>query len=439
MDQVQLNAYPPFVFYLAITVGIALAVYNPRWLFFVVLAGLTTMDISAYFFTRLEGSPFFNFFDLHVLFGLLAALLIRRDTTRGLPLLFGLIIADICIGFTLSYSWLGFNYDAIRSVRQALNFPLLWFIAFRCVNTRHDARIFLHIIILGCVIQSLRQCVFVAHSIQIDTRETTWRTIRFLNAGMVLPPLCCLVLPLSKNPLYKFFLYASAGLSTVAVVLTQTRSFWIPQAVVLVIGGFILARRKMLAIVMYCIPGIVLCALTLNIFAPEVDLQRLFLTGHATDFSSGSGRENVLSVEFFEWLKGNVILGRGLGFFYSRELIGNYPRADWWGHIGYIAYLSNLGLVGFYLFAIAYPKLALSQARVLWNSADAELRLFGLIAGCLTWTMIVGSFLSGGLMFAQAFTLTIMTVGAACSMAFEAAAWEDEREGIEEGYELPAH
>lgn len=415
MNPIEVYAYPQYAVMIAILIGCFLAVFNPRMLFFVVFAGVVLTDLRSYAFTRFEiTGPYLNVFDLLVVFGLFSSFLQSRSDRQPIHFLWYIVLADLLLGFMLSYMQFGLNFDVLRATRAALNVPLLWFIGYRCINTREDACTVLYIVLFGCFIQSVRQCLYVAFSENTDAHS--WRTIRFMHAGYVLIPFCFLLSSFSKSVLLKVFLYASVGVSMVALILTQTRSFLIPQVLLILIGGWILARIKLIRFLLPSAAFLIVSAMIFYYLVPnQVDIADLFLHGRINDFSSGHGREAAIYQETKVWLNGNVIFGQGLGYYYSFEYANMDEVA--WGHNGYTAFLSNLGFFGFVLFGILIPRFGLLKSRINWNSNHEEIKLFGLVAGSLVWFLIIESALTPGLLSGMPYSLNLIFLGGASSLA----------------------
>ena len=419
MNPTELYGYPQFVLDAALLIGVCLAVVSPRMLFFAVLTLLVVADWKGYVYSRFESIGYYlNVFDLLIAFGLISASLQNRKGKQPIDFLWYLAFADIILGFLISYMQLGMSYDVLRLSRYALNVPLLWLIGQRCINTREDARIVLYIVLFGCFVQSVRQCLYVAYFEDLEAKVTSWRTIRFLNAGFVVVPFFFLLKSFNKNLAFKVFLYVSLSVSIVALVLTQTRSLWIPQALVMLVGGWVLARNQLFKLLLPAAVGLLICGFAFASLVPnKVDIVSLFLHGRITDFSSGNGREEAIYFELLAWLDGNFVFGQGLAFMYSHEyvILDNVG----WGHNGYTAYLSTLGIVGFVLFGILIPKQALANARGLWNRAEDDLQSFGLMTRCLIWVLIIESMLTPGLLSGISYSLCVIFLGGASSLIQE--------------------
>jgi hypothetical protein len=88
-------------------------------------------------------------------------------------------------------------------------------------------------------------------------------------------------------------------------------------------------------------------------------------------------RWNDLRVEMGDWLDGNPIIGRGLDYFESinkgpksgRSLISKSGVA--FGHLGYVTYLSQLGLIGLLAYGIWFPRAVVLRSRRLLQQPHA--------------------------------------------------------------------
>jgi hypothetical protein len=111
-------------------------------------------------------------------------------------------------------------------------------------------------------------------------------------------------------------------------------------------------------------------------------------------------REKDFRIEFNDWLNGNIFIGRGLCYYAKKISSGRYGPVAW-GHLGYVTYLSQLGLFGFVVYGFWFPLSVLRRARRIVKSPKVSpvLLYLGLFTGAcfiiqpLTYVMS-GSYLA---------------------------------------------
>jgi hypothetical protein len=83
-------------------------------------------------------------------------------------------------------------------------------------------------------------------------------------------------------------------------------------------------------------------------------------------------RWNALQVELNDWLNGNFIIGNGLSYYHGKKHGGSIGKTGTaWGHLGYVAYLSQLGIIGFFAYGIWLPLVVISRSRRLLQYSHA--------------------------------------------------------------------
>jgi hypothetical protein len=213
-------------------------------------------------------------------------------------------------------------------------------------------------------------------------------------------------------------LVATTAVAILALVLTQTRSLWIPQA--LVISALLVwrLRRGHVGVLLLAagLAGIAVGGggwLISRLTNARVDPWAVFWEGHSTDFSHGTGREEVIPAELNAWLEGNWLVGRGLGFQNGPGMDENLA----WGHNGYTSYLSNLGLLGFAAYGLAVPLIVARWALGLTRRpVDAD-RLLGWLGLATVGCCSIQAALSGGLLAGHVFSAYALLAGVVSARA----------------------
>jgi len=425
MYPAQQLGYPGWVLLVSALVGLVLFVSNARLLVYLSLFLLFTTDAPAYAYARLSVTGPFNLTDLLSLLCLAGALRVSRKGWSRMPVEGWAVVAVLAFGTLYTLATIGPVYEAMRAVRAALLVPIFFYTGYHAISDARQARTFVWIAALACFIQSLRQVAFVA-AYSSEASAPEWRTLRYLNAGLPSVPLALLISGLASRLTTRAWLWIAVGLNGVAMFLTQTRSLWIPQAMACLWLTFESARRDsfiravwipLLASAVFLGTQFLLGATGALTTSPS----HVFVTGRSTDFSSGSGREEAMVLELGHYQQGNLlewVTGLGLGY-------SGGPQFDpqvAWGHVGYVAYLSNLGLVGLFVFGVLLPWRGFVRGLALSRSGNPGLRAFGWLCCASLVSMTIGSFITGGLLTGYGCYIVMTATGAAASLAQESAA-----------------
>lgn len=91
-------------------------------------------------------------------------------------------------------------------------------------------------------------------------------------------------------------------------------------------------------------------------------------------------RERAFKVEMSSWLNGTLIFGRGLYFYQTIRNPESHTERIAFGHLGYVTYLSQLGVVGLLAYGFYLPARVVRNGRWLWSHGDLPiLRYMGLL------------------------------------------------------------
>ena len=416
--------YPGWVLPLGALIGLVLFFANGRLLFYLSLFFLLTTDGPAYSYARLSITGPFNLLDLLSLLCLAGALRVSRRGLFRLPTEAWAAVAVLAFGALYTLAKIGPVYDAMRAVRFAAPLPLFIYVGYHAISGSREARTFVWIVAVACFVQSLRQIAFVSSSPPTDN-PIEWRTIRYLNATFLTVPLALLLSRLASRRTVRAWLWIAVGVGGVAVLLTQTRSYWIAQAVACLWLVFERARRRSLVRAFAVLLFIVLALSGALVALREggvltVSPTDVFLTGRSTDFSSGTGREDAVLMELRDYWHGNPLewlLGLGLGYFGGPQ---SDPQVAW-GHVGYVTYLSNLGLAGLFTLGFLLPWRAFVRGLELSRSGDPAKRAFGWLCCILLVSMVSCSITSSGLLVAAVYGPVLIVIGGAASLRGQAA------------------
>jgi hypothetical protein len=107
-------------------------------------------------------------------------------------------------------------------------------------------------------------------------------------------------------------------------------------------------------------------------------------------------RERALGVEMSQWWDGTLVFGRGLYFFQDVENSDDPAYKIAFGHLGYVTYLSQLGLVGLAVYGVCLLWEVVRRSRFLYFYSDQrEVRYLALLAAssilCLSLIFVMSS------------------------------------------------
>jgi len=233
----------------------------------------------------------------------------------------------------------------------------------------------------------------MTRSLSMETYETM-RTISYWGGGMASAFLLMIVV--EKIPAGRgrqmFFLWAGF-LLLATLFLNQTRSIWlgtlgaIPCLLVLFrtrhpfqrIARFAVAAGILVVVSSWAVqrvmPG----------FSPlEMATGRLaqLTPDNPKSRIHTQTRVRAFNFEMDAWLNGTVLAGRGLWFVQKMRVSGDPEKDIAFAHLGYVTYLSQLGMMGFIIYAIYLPWGIIRGARQLWYYAnEPHVRYVALLGG----------------------------------------------------------
>lgn len=396
----EIQGYPQFVMLLVLGLGIPLAFVRPFAAFALAVFLITAADITMFHKTRTAMlGPFLNLADLCVLLALLALLLEKYHTKEPfrLPQILALMLFVLIIGATQSLWLYGFSRNTMASIRYALDVPVAFLLGANFVTSTARARKLIVVFLCGAAAAALQHILFVASvwrskGLSMDTYHMM-RTISF-GAG-ALPSAFLIAATVWRLPgragrrglgivFYLLFL--------ATLLLNQTRSLWVATAAAIPVVVLALRGVGWMRVGLRLALGGAVVVLFLGVLCrslmPGLDISKL--AGHrmttlaaADALASGTNsRERAFRIEMRDWFDGTLVLGRGLGFFqkYPEGVSKDPLQKVAFGHLGYVTYLSQLGLIGLLVYGLCLPLSVFRNGWWLWRHAEPEaLRYLGLL------------------------------------------------------------
>jgi hypothetical protein len=419
----EVQGYPQFVIFAVLGIGIPLAFFRPYAAFLFAVLLLTAGHFHMFNKTRLPGlGPYLNLYDVCVLVALTGFFFDRiagRKPVR-LPQIVALVLFVLLIAGGQTVWRFGWTYQTQSYLRMVLDFPIAFFLGANLVDSPDRARKLVGTLLAAALLAAVQHVLFVTHiwvTKSLSIANYDWmRTIGYW-AGC-LPSAFLLLALVWEVPrgLTRKALWVAAGVLLLATLfLNQTRSLWIatacavPVLVVLLHGTSwtrVSARLAVSGAVVVLLLGVLCQRLVPGLSLGVVVKDRLgSLLAHDDMRSGTASRERAFRYEMASWAEGTLILGRGLCFFQAVEKPLDESQEIAVAHLGYVTYLSQLGLVGLLVYGWLLPVSIVRNGLWLWRQGrEPALRFLGGLGTasivCLSIMFIMSSHFLGFTYFA---------------------------------------
>jgi hypothetical protein len=366
-------------------VGLALVVFRPYWAFLFGLFVCTAASINTGITRTEELGAYFNLADACVLVMIMACLWEKKRTLL-FPAPALILSAVLIMGFLNSLMHTGLAYEALRSLRWGITLPLMIFLAANLVQDQHKVRSLLVTLLLAAIVAEAQHLFLVLgyKSMMAENVEVT-RTMQFIRSGSDLWLVAGFYLVGGVIP-HPWVQSAIGALFLAGVVTLQTRSIglglvgaWLVYYLWFLKGPHAFRWQRFKGLLPVFILGLIMLV-AMGISA--------VISGYGARYTetveAGEGtqsRWNALNTELHDWLQGNILIGRGLSYYSANKYRGNIGRSGTaYGHLGYVTYLSQLGLIGFLAYGIWLPLVVVSKARRLLQQPHAPPEVIHLAA-----------------------------------------------------------
>ncbi len=392
--------YPQAVILVVLGFGIFLVFLRPYAAFLFATFLLTAADTAMFNKTRTTMlGPFLNLADACVLLTLLALLLERCHTREPfrLPQIVVLMLFVLTIGATQSLWRFGCSHNTMASIRYALDVPFACFLGVNLVTSVARARKLIAVLLCGAAAAAVQHILFVtavwrSKGLSMESYHLI-RTITFWAGCMPSAFLLSGIFWKAPAGMMRKALYvAMALLFLTTLFLNQTRSLWIATAAAIPALMLALNRTQWLRVCGRLAAGCVVIVLLLialcqylmpGLSVSELAGRRVATLAAADAMVSGTRtRQKAFRIEMRDWFAGTMVLGRGLGCFqiYPEGTSLDPTKKVAFGHLGYVTYLSQLGLIGLLVYGFCLPLSVFRNGWWLWRYADPEvLRYLGLL------------------------------------------------------------
>lgn len=376
--------YPPILIVAVLAVGLPLATFRPYSAFLCATFLLASLNAGMLNATRTEAlGPYLNLGDACLLVALAAFLFdsVYRRLSFQIPRVVFLLLAVLFVAALQSVWLLGWTYETIRAFRWGLQFPLAFFLGANLVTTPSRTKKLLGVLLAGAIVATLQHLFYVSTlwrsmALSMETYHLV-RTIAYMGGGMSAAFLLTgAVWKMPVNVGQKTLWLIVGSLFVTSAVSSQTRSVWIATvAAVPLLLILFQPRSQMMSILRL---GVLVLFLVLavgwvsRVVAPGFDISEVVTQRMSTLFDEDPReaqtltRINQFRVEMDSWLRGTLILGRGLFFFQTIDE-GEGRDSIAFAHLGYVTYLSQLGLLGLLIYGVYLPLNVVRDARQLWH------------------------------------------------------------------------
>jgi hypothetical protein len=396
---VETPTYPVLFFYVFGILGFIFLLKKPQYTFWMGIFYFASRELQRSAFTRLpQFGPYLNLDDFIILLMLLS--LIHISFSRKIKLPSAAFWVALCIFASILIIALkfSFTYPVQREHKVALYFLFGIFLSYNFVEKEKDLEIFLKILFIGSIIASIQYILVAQEKVLTYGTGNIQESVRSVGFMALIPTIIISSIFIKMKWLesnrVKLIFYAGLSLMIVNLVLSQTRSLYISIILTVIIIYLLRKEIKLKTSLMIIIPFLVYIIFdqylgSININEIIFGRMQLLSDSPATDVTT-IGRLTAIESEFSAFLASNIIFGNGLGFTYFLPEAYNPYIA--WGHIGPIAYLSRLGLLGFIIYSIYIPVASLNMLlRTKINSLKTDYTRIFIIFGT---ALIIGDWIS---------------------------------------------
>lgn len=395
------NPYPEFVIYIVLGIGIPLAMTRPYKAFLLAVFLLTAGNSANFTFTRTAWlGPYLNLSDACELIALAA--LFFHSLGKKMPLRVSMItfllFAVLAIAACQSFCRLGWTYETARAFRWGLQMPIAFLIGANMVTSSAKTKQLIGVLLCGTILAAMQHIfwtssVWSSRSVDMQTYELA-RTISYKCASFPAAFLLTgLIWKMPRNTQSVIIYIFSGTLFIVTLILGQSRSVWLATGAAIPCLLVLFKKKNLLVNIMRFGIVIALLFIAAQLFSrhlvPGLDISRIF-TDRLSSFSQNDSvarktitREKAFKTEMNYWLDGTLILGRGLYFFQDIENPEEFERHIAFAHLGYVTYLSQMGLVGLFVYGFYFPLSIIRDGKLLWQySKQPTLCYTGLLGIC---------------------------------------------------------
>jgi hypothetical protein len=390
---------PGLFFIVVIGIALMLTIRKPFYGFLFCICILCAFSTAHLAQVRTFLGSYLNLIDVLAVIMVIGLILdLGQRQSFGIPLILFPLFLCLAIGMLLSVNTLGITYENVRTLKWAFTLPVFFILSYNAISSPRRARDLVVTVIIGTIILCLRallQLIITSRSnIMVNdfgnpiTQYARAYNYRSAEAYVFLA--LFVWVPFRARWTKFLAMILLSALCTFAIIIGQWRSEWIAIVVSLPLVIFLLRQESWRYRITYILSlfGTAFLVVLLVSITPLGNLifttvgnrLSLFISNGSFVIDAGSGRLFGALYDFYHWLD-SPIIGNGLAFQY-RDYHLFLSTANFMNHLGYLLYLSQMGIIGFITYALVFPVDVLKQTFRAMRSSDRDIRVLAVLAGC---------------------------------------------------------
>lgn len=347
-------------------IGGILVIFRPYLAFLFAVLLSVGLSFQTQSFSRTEElGAFFTMYDAILIIFILAFLFDFEKTVTAPGVVFAML-AVLLIGLLHSTVLLGLFLGPLRMVRWAITIPFLFIFAASMVRGERRLKAFMLTLLIGAVLAEAQHLFLVKEASQMAGDVAQVRSTMFIGSTSEAWLLAGPYVAGGLIP-HPWVQLAIGSLFLLTNISHQTRSILLGfmGGLLFFYGWFVkgpnsLGPKKLKGLLSLAIIGALLIMMTGFSEMASSYWDRLIMST-SQKHSETETRALAFKLEIRDWLDSNLITGRGLYYYDVHGARSFGPIA--WGHLGYVSYLSQMGIVGLLVYGFWFPGAVLRRAR----------------------------------------------------------------------------
>lgn len=418
----QLPIFNEIILFIIIIMGSIIAIKKPYWGYLFALFLPIALSIPTMTFSRFSSlGSYFNLYDASLLIVIISLISETKltNTPYRWPNLPFAMMGVLILGFGITTAQFGFRYETLRALRWGIDIPLFFLAAFVMLRDERRHSALLIVLVGGAVVAEAQHLYFVLTnpSLMVESEVSLLRSTMF-GLSNSLPLLLAGFYLVGRTVKWLWLQIAIGALFLVVAISTQTRSWALG-----LIGGLFLSTiflskldpirwRKNLVLVITLTLGMTIILPFFNLSGAARNLQSRFHGLVEGEAEASNGRNEAAAAELGDWMNTNlavVVAGNGLDYFTTKYQLGVSELGNIaFGHLGYLTYLSQLGIIGFLIYGVWFPMAVIRRAATVFrHSFLPSTRYLAVLAAASFFFCIVTFFFSGSFLMRNPVVATL--------------------------------
>jgi hypothetical protein len=356
-------SFSSIALFIVMGIGLILLISRPYWAF--LFATLVSISFSYYTmtFSRFEEvGPYFNMYSACLLISFFAMLvdIFKERKSIYIPKLVIGISAIILMGVLNSWISYGLTYNILQGFRWVITLPVLFFISANMVWSERRVKLILLTLAAGSLFAEAQHLFLMSlFSVKGFAAEDP-TALRITQFELACAQIWLLAGPflVNKTMPKKYLQFLFVGVIMAGLITVQSRSVALAFFLCLVVYHlwFLQGRdsyhlKRLSPLLLSSLIALMLLGTVKLTAMAGFYVGRM---GHTLSSEKGieqDPRAYAFSYEINDWLNGNILIGRGLSYYTDLH----HRKMGASGHLGYIAYLSQTGILGFIVLGIWFP------------------------------------------------------------------------------------